>query len=113
MESNKERHGESSFLKEPYIGMPIYIEDDEGDYMDNNMANVDVHNAREKIVIEEEEMGNNMENYCRDSNFENWPVAMAYVPWQKFTEVYEPGIGFEVGTIFPDLNLPFLGGARK
>jgi hypothetical protein len=39
-----------------------------------------------------------------------FPVAMAYVPWQKFTSVYEPDKALEIGTIFPELNLPFYGG---
>lgn len=41
------------------------------------------------------------------------PVAMAYVPWQMWEETYEPEEGFSVGTIFPCLDLPFLGGAGK
>jgi hypothetical protein len=40
-------------------------------------------------------------------------VAMAYIPFQQFNTVYEPEQGFEMGTIFPELNKPFLGGARK
>ena len=39
----------------------------------------------------------------------NYPPAMAYVPWQNFTTVYEPDKALEVGTIFPELNRPFLG----
>jgi hypothetical protein len=39
-----------------------------------------------------------------------FPVAMAYVPWQKLTSVYEPDKALEIGTIFPELNLPFYGG---
>lgn len=37
------------------------------------------------------------------------PVAMAYVPWQYFHEVYEPDQALRCGTIFPELNKPFLG----
>lgn len=36
-------------------------------------------------------------------------VAMAYVPWQHFNTVYEPDKALEVGTIFPELDKPFLG----
>jgi hypothetical protein len=35
---------------------------------------------------------------------------MAYVPWQKFETTYEPDMALRVGTIFPELNLPFGGG---
>lgn len=37
------------------------------------------------------------------------PLAMAYVPWQEWKQVYEPCQALEAGTIFPELNLPFLG----
>ena len=36
-------------------------------------------------------------------------VAMAYVPWQEWEDVYELCEGFEIGTIFPSLNKPFVG----
>ena len=36
-------------------------------------------------------------------------LAMAYVPWQKWTEVYPYDEGLKKGTIFPDLYLPFEG----
>ena len=37
------------------------------------------------------------------------PVAMAYVPYQNMTEVYEPEHALQVGTIFPELDKPFPG----
>lgn len=40
-------------------------------------------------------------------NQNQFPPAMAYVPWQNFTTVYEPDNALEVGTIFPELNKPF------
>ena len=36
-------------------------------------------------------------------------LAMAYVPMQKWGQTYEPQMGLEQGTIFPELNLPFQG----
>ncbi len=37
-------------------------------------------------------------------------VAMAYVPWQKDSEIYEDlEKAYCIGTIFPVLNLPFCG----
>lgn len=39
-------------------------------------------------------------------------LAMAYVPWQQFTTVYEPDKALEIGTIFPELDKPFLAGGR-
>lgn len=40
---------------------------------------------------------------------ENMPLAMAYVPWQTWQNIYDAEKGFCNGTIFQDLNLPFLG----
>lgn len=40
----------------------------------------------------------------------NTPVAMAYVPFQQIGQIYNPESGLDRGTIFPDLDLPFLGG---
>jgi hypothetical protein len=37
-------------------------------------------------------------------------VAMAYVPVQSFGTVFEPDKAFDRGTLFPDLDKPFLGG---
>lgn len=38
-----------------------------------------------------------------------FPPAMAYVPWQKYKEPYPVCKGFLRGTIFEDLDKPFLG----
>lgn len=37
------------------------------------------------------------------------PLAMAYVPWQKWCNIYEADKGFCHGTIFKELNMPFRG----
>lgn len=39
-------------------------------------------------------------------------LAMAYVPWQHFGNVYEPDKALFVGTIFPELDKPFLAEGR-
>lgn len=36
-------------------------------------------------------------------------LAMAYVPWQTWENLYEICEGFSAGTIFKDLNLEFYG----
>lgn len=36
-------------------------------------------------------------------------LAMAYVPWQKWENMYDDEMALEIGTAFPSLNLPFLG----
>ena len=39
---------------------------------------------------------------------DQYPVAMAYVPWQKYGETFDLEKGFHTGTIFPELDLPFM-----
>lgn len=41
---------------------------------------------------------------CLEQQF---PVAMAYVPWQQWQTTYAPERGLVQGTIFPDLDLQF------
>lgn len=41
------------------------------------------------------------------------PLAMAYVPPQKWTIVYENEEGLRAGTIFPALDLPFKRGGME
>ncbi len=37
------------------------------------------------------------------------PLAMAYVPVQVWNQTYDPEVGICRGTIFPELDLPFIG----
>ncbi len=62
--------------------------------------------------------GRRQENHCDHSDrsgvvcvkTENFPVGMAYVPMQTWGPIYEPGKALCQGTLFPDLDKPFLGG---
>lgn len=54
-----------------------------------------------------------MKEYPFDKKSDNTPVAMAYVPWQRFKMYENLEEAFHTGTIFPDLNKPFLGRRRK
>ena len=47
--------------------------------------------------------------YPRFETAKDMVVAMAYVPWQYFGEVYEPDKALRIGTVFPELNKPFTG----
>ncbi len=40
-------------------------------------------------------------------NLEDMPLAMAYVPYQQWRELYDPNEAFSRGTIFKELDLPF------
>jgi hypothetical protein len=39
-----------------------------------------------------------------------YPIAMAYVPMQQWSQTYPLSQGFMQGTIFPELDLPFMMG---
>ena len=56
------------------------------------------------------------ENITQFPMQEEQVVAMAYVPWQTFHKTYEPQRALKAGTIFPELDKPFIGrpgGMRK
>jgi hypothetical protein len=44
-----------------------------------------------------------------EENIDNFPLAMAYVPIQKWKNIYANDVALNRGTIFSDLDLPFLG----
>lgn len=51
---------------------------------------------------------------CRNTDtipdcLQDLPLAMAYVPWQEWGNLYELDKAFMIGTIFEDLSKPFRG----
>lgn len=65
-------------------------------------------------------MRNNMQNHsgcgCTDRtstsddrHIDQFPIGMAYVPWQCFRDMYDPHVGLSRGTIFKELDYPFYG----
>lgn len=63
------------------------------------------------------EMGNYRQNLSMDcvkenNNEKKYPIAMAYVPWQKWRDVVDGCKGLAQGTIFNELALNF-GCANK
>lgn len=57
-------------------------------------------------------------DYCENpmqKTLEEMPIAMAYVPWQKWCKIYDAEKAFHHGTIFQELDLPFrgIGGCQK
>lgn len=46
-------------------------------------------------------------------NIDKMPIGMAYVPRQEWREIYEKDKGIMRGTIFAELDKPFLKGANK
>lgn len=89
----------------PYVGMPL---SGLNRYMDHNMDHCDRC------------MDHNMDHcdHCDHDHHKRdplagLPIAMAYVPWQCWGETYKPAEGWNRGTIFPELDLPFLGGGVR
>lgn len=78
-------------FEEPYIGMPIKL---------GNMCNLNSHN-----VPSEKDLGN--------TALDDLPLAMSYVPFQKWNTTYALDKALQRGTIFPELDLPFKGGMCK
>lgn len=51
-----------------------------------------------------------MYHYSLDKSVDNFTIAMAYVPWQNFIKIAENlEEAYKEGTIFPELNKPFMG----
>lgn len=63
------------------------------------------------------EMREDFEKMVDNSNISEFPaqtpLAMAYVPFQQWGSVYDSNEGFHKGTIFPDLDFPFMRGGGK
>ena len=51
----------------------------------------------------------------RRDSWHDMSLAMAYVPWQTWRDIYDAEKGFHKGTIFQELDMPFLGkgGVRR
>ena len=51
-----------------------------------------------------------MPNYHMNHEMDTYVIAMAYVTWQHFKQIYENlEVAYKEGTIFPELNKPFTG----
>lgn len=61
------------------------------------------------------QMTNRTVDIIKRDSYEDMPLAMAYVPWQRWQNIYDAEKGFCNGTIFQELNLPFngVGGCPK
>ena len=52
-----------------------------------------------------------MQNPCFDNNT-NTPLAMVYSPMQKWGNLYTPEEALKYGTLFADLNFPWVAGEK-
>ena len=53
------------------------------------------------------------ENNGKSFGLNGYPLAMVYSPMQEFDKLYELDKGFNAGTIFSELDLPFSGRSLK
>lgn len=55
-----------------------------------------------------------MQEYQKQDYIDQYPIAMAYVPWQLRPNTYDNmDEAYKIGTIFPELNKPFKGRRRS
>lgn len=60
-----------------------------------------------------------MRDNCSNMDCDRWAIGMGYVPWQNLDNVYEPAQALRAGTLFPELEKPFMAhpmarkGARR
>lgn len=69
--------------------------------MQNFRNNTSIYN-RENNCVRERQMPQ-----MTSERFDHMPLAMAYVPWQKWQNIFEADKGFHCGTIFHELHKPF------
>ena len=43
----------------------------------------------------------------------DWPIGMTYTPMQQWESTYDPEKALQAGTIFPSLDLWFMGGGTR
>ena len=55
-------------------------------------------------------MGSGMRSEMPSENIDQFPIAMAYVPWQRWGQIYPMEQALNRGTIFPELDKPFVMG---
>lgn len=51
--------------------------------------------------------------FTHDDPLADLPIAMAYVPWQNWQKIYDLDYGYHQGTIFKELDKPFMGKGGK
>lgn len=47
--------------------------------------------------------------YVQDYAFPPLKLAQAYVPLQKYVSIYPPEEAIKKGTVFPELDMPYVG----
>jgi len=82
------------------------------------VMNLDLFGGMEEFVLRERESSAGQTDFRQNNNGnngisefpKNTPLAMAYVPFQQWSETYDDDKALSRGTLFPELDLPFTGG---
>ena len=96
--------------EEPYVGMPL---PGLGRNMDHRMDHMDHCMDHMDHRMDHCDHMDRCDDHHKKDPLAGLPIAMAYVPWQCWGETYKPAEGWNRGTIFPELDLPFLGGGVR
>ncbi len=75
---------------------------------ENSLNSPDTYTKPVRPPQNNNSINNNMSRFPQ-----NAPLAMAYVPFQEWGEVYTDEEAFPIGTLFPELNFPFRRGAGE
>ena len=73
---------------------------------------IEIINCHNRMDRKEPYMGDRdkMRRNMDQMPLKDFPLAMAYVPWQHMTNIYESlEEAYRRGTIFPELDKPFKG----
>jgi len=76
----------------------------------NEMARQSFFN---KINLNQNDRPDRNEMTYKNDDINRWDIiGICYVPMQKWEQIYDEDTAYSVGTLFPSLNLPFLGGGK-
>lgn len=95
-------------IRDPYIGMPLNWCNNTG----NNCAPDCTDNCKPCEKPDTPPVENNGGGFDL-MYLGSLPLAMCYVPNQQWKTTYPLDKALMAGTIFPELDLPFMGGAQR
>ena len=77
----------------------------------SDFSDTGIFGALNGFARKKEQEMNGQDNLSRFPN--ETPLAMAYVPFQIYETEYETAVAFNKGTLFPELDKPFMPGGMK
>ncbi len=98
----------SILINDPYIGMPIIIDNDWNEPCPDCgcRPRLRISPRIRETMVKTADLFDSM-------YLGSLPLAMAYVPFQRWKTTYSLERALQAGTVFPELDLPFTGGMKK